>query len=80
MRRLANAGILFGAAVVVCGIGWLISMGFYAIGLWPLGALTRVGVWLFAIFCLYWIVKHLFIGEDQMMMNDIEKMRRTRDD
>lgn len=57
--RLVNAGIVLVVTVVVCGVGWAISIGWYELGLWPLGALTRIGVWLFGLFGLYWIVHHL---------------------
>ncbi len=73
-HRLLSAGILLAVGVVVCGVGWLVSMGAYAIGAWPVGALIRVLVWGFAAFILFWMAKHLIQGQESIDRETIEKV------
>lgn len=73
-QRLLSAGVLLIVAAVMIGILWLVSMMFYAIGLWPLGALTRIIVWGIAIFFLYWIARHLIQGQDRITRDEIERV------
>ena len=75
MKRIRNAAIIFCVSGAIVGVGWLISVGFYEIGLWPIGALIRVGVCAFAILGLYWIVRHLVHGEEGIVRGKIERMR-----
>ena len=76
-ERLVNAGILLVVTVVVCGVGWLVSIGLYNVGLWPLGAAVRVGVWGFAAFGLFWMIRHLVESPESRMQKEIERMRRS---
>jgi hypothetical protein len=78
-RRVKNAAVLLGVGVIVVGGGWLLSMGLYYLGLWPLGALLRLGVWGFALFCAYWMFRHLVIGEAETTRRDLERWRMKSD-
>ena len=49
-------------------------MGLYALGLWPLGALLRIGLLIPAAFFLYWIVRHLAEGSDAITDKEIERV------
>lgn len=62
-------------STIVVGLGWLVSMGFYAVGLWPLGALLRVGLFIFALGAVYWIIRHLVEGEDEISRKQFEQWR-----
>jgi hypothetical protein len=75
-NRLLNAGILIVVGAVVVGIGWLISIGLYELGIWPLGAVVRVGVWAYALFTLYWAARHLVQGRDRIMRDQMERYFR----
>lgn len=75
--RLANAGIILALTVVVVGVGWLISIGMYALGLWPLGAILRIGVWLVAAWGLYWIIHHLRKSPSERLLEQVEAMREA---
>jgi hypothetical protein len=73
-ERVANAGLLmiFGIAVVVPL--WYVSVGFYALGLWPLGAVLRAFIWGVALFVLYWIARHLFgFGGHEQLLRDFQR-------
>lgn len=65
--------------VVVVGVGWLISIGLYELGLWPLGAALRVGVWIFALFGFYWVIRHLLRSPTERLMDEVERMRQAED-
>jgi hypothetical protein len=79
-RRIGNAAVFLVVGGIVVGAGWLISIGFYALGLWPVGALLRVGVWVFALWCLYMVSRHLLIGEWEMTRKDLEKFKKSHPD
>ena len=76
--RITNAGILFVTVCLFSGLAWLLSMGLYALGLWPLGALLRVLIVGFATYGLYWVGRHLLESEDARILKDIERMRERR--
>ena len=78
-ERLLNAGILLVVAVVVFAVGWLISIGFYELGLWPLGALTRVLAACFALFWLYWVIRHLVESPADRLRKEMEQIHREQE-
>lgn len=71
--------MLFVMCAIPIAILWAISIGFYALGWWPLGVALRVLVWIIGLWGVWWIGKHLLIGEEQMTMNDFEKWERKKD-
>lgn len=73
-KRIANASVLLVVGTVVVGLGWLVSMGLYALGLWPLGALLRAGLLIPGLWFLYWIGRHLVEGEEAMTDKEIERV------
>jgi hypothetical protein len=79
-ERLLSAGILLVVGLIVCGVGWLISMGFYAVGVWPVGAAIRVLVFGFGAFILFWMAKHLIQGQESIDRETIEKVLGRRID
>ncbi len=77
-ERLTNAGILLIVGAVVVLVLWYLSVGLYALGMWPIAALIRVFVWGFALFCLYWIARHLLgHGGTEDLLRRVEE--RTRE-
>jgi hypothetical protein len=80
-ERVTNAGILLVVGVVVVVVLWYVSVGLYAVGVWPLGAVLRVLVWGFALYCLYWIARHLLgYGGTEELLRQMEARNRLMRD
>lgn len=78
--RLAGAGIIFVVTLIIVVPIWYLSVGLYALGLWPLGALVRVGDWVIGLFGLYWIVYHLRGSHKERLLRFVEERQRMRDE
>jgi hypothetical protein len=77
--RLANAGIVLVVTFVIVVPFWFSSVGLYSWGLWPLGAIVRVGVWGVVLFGSTRIVHHLLGSPQERMLNSLrEQMRREQ--
>lgn len=76
--RLQNAGIILVGTLIFIVPLWFLSVGLYSWGLWPLGAIIRVGDWIIALFGLYWVIHHLRGSPAERLLKRVQDNERMR--
>lgn len=78
-ERLTSASYVLVVCLVVAVPLWFASDGLYSLGLWPLGALLRIVVWIYALVCVHRIIRHLRASPTERMLRMLEDGRRDEE-